>query len=78
MNFLYLVSFQSMFSLSFLANHFYNAFVLQEKTFSLDKLAKMPSCNLTETIHNKWLEAFGNKGKGLYVVEVDNYIHAFL
>ena len=38
----------------------------------------MPSCNLAETVHNKWLQASGNKGGNLYVAAVDNYIRAFL
>ena len=38
----------------------------------------MPSCNLAETVHNKWLQASGNKGGDLYVATVDDYIRAFL
>ena len=38
----------------------------------------MPSCNLAETVHNKWLQASGNKGGDLYVAAVDDYIRAFL
>ena len=38
----------------------------------------MPSCNLAETVHNKWLQASGNKGGDLYVATVDDYICAFL
>ena len=38
----------------------------------------MPSCNLAETVHNKWLQASGNKGGDLYVAAVDDYIQAFL
>ena len=53
-------------------------FVLQEKTLSTDELTEMPSCNLAETVHNKWLQASGNKGRDLYVAIVDDYIHAFL
>ena len=53
-------------------------FVLQEKTLSTDELAEMPSCNLAETVHNKWLQASGNKGGDLYVATVDDYIRAFL
>ena len=53
-------------------------FVLQEKTLSTNELAQMPSCNLAETVHNKWLQASGNKGGDLYVANVDDYICAFL
>ena len=38
----------------------------------------MPSRNLVETVHNKWLQASGNKGGDLYVAAVDDYIRAFL
>ena len=40
--------------------------------------AQMPSCNLAESVHNKWLQASGNKGGDLYVATVDDYIRAFL
>ena len=53
-------------------------FVLQEKTLSIDELAEMPSCNLAETVHNKWLQASGNKGGDLDFATVDDYIRAFL
>ena len=38
----------------------------------------MPSCNLAETVHNKWLQASGNRGGDLYVAAVDDYVRAFL
>jgi hypothetical protein len=38
----------------------------------------MPSCNHAESVHNKWLQASGNKGGDLYVATVDDYIRAFL
>jgi hypothetical protein len=38
----------------------------------------MLSCNLAESVHNKWLQTSGNKGGDLYVARVDNYIRAFL
>ncbi len=46
--------------------------------FSEDELAEMPSCNLAESVHNKWLQASGNNGGDLYVATVDDYIRAFL
>ena len=45
---------------------------------SLSDFAQMPSCNLAESVHNKWLQASGNKGGDLYVATVDDYIRAFL
>jgi hypothetical protein len=38
----------------------------------------MSSCNLAESVHNKWLQASGNKGGDLYVATVDDFIRAFL
>ena len=38
----------------------------------------MPTCNLLETIHNKWLQASGNKMVDLYFATVDNYNKATL
>ena len=54
------------------------SYKLQEKILSEDELAKMPSFNLAETVHNKWLQASGHKGGDLYVTVVDDYIQAFL
>ena len=53
-------------------------FSMQEKVLTQDQLAEMPSCNLAESVHNKWLQASGKKGGDLYVATVDNYIRAFL
>lgn len=38
----------------------------------------MPSCNLAESVHNKWLQASSNKGGDLFVAALDNYVCAFL
>jgi hypothetical protein len=38
----------------------------------------MSSCNLAETIHNKWLQASGNSGGDLYVATVDDFVRGFL
>ena len=38
----------------------------------------MPSCNLAETVHNKWLQQSGNRGNDLYVATVDNLVRAFM
>ena len=38
----------------------------------------MPSCNLAETIHNKWLQQSGKHGNDLYVTIVDDYVRAFM
>ena len=41
-------------------------------------LAEMPSCNLVESIHNKWLQQSGNRGNDLYVATVDDLVRAFM
>ena len=38
----------------------------------------MPSCNLAETIHNRWLQQLGNQMMCLYEATVDDLIHAFM
>ena len=38
----------------------------------------MPTCNLSETMHNKWLQASGNKMVYLYSATVDDYSRAAL
>ena len=38
----------------------------------------MPSCNLSETVHNKWLQQSGNRGSDLYVATVDDFVRAFM
>ena len=38
----------------------------------------MPSCNLRETIHNKWLQQSRNTGECLYAAIVDNIMRAFM
>jgi hypothetical protein len=48
--------------------------VLQEKIMTAEEFVQMPNCNLVESIHNKWLQASGNKGGDLYVAIVDDYI----
>ena len=45
---------------------------------TIKKRAEMPTCNLAETIHNKWLQQSGNKMTFLYEATVDNMIRAFM
>ena len=42
----------------------------------MDELVDTPSYNLSETVPNKWLQQFGNKGSNLYVAIVDDYVRA--
>jgi len=41
------------------------------------ELLEMPSCNLAETVHNKWLQQSGKRRNDLYVATVDDYVRAF-
>ena len=45
---------------------------------TVEEFAQMSNYNLAESIHNKWLQASGNKGGDLYVAAVYDYIRAFL
>jgi hypothetical protein len=38
----------------------------------------MPSCNLAETVHNKWLQQSGNHENDLYVATVDDFVRVFM
>ena len=42
------------------------------------ELAEMPSCNLAETIHNKWLQQSNNRRNDLYVATVDDFVRALM
>jgi hypothetical protein len=37
----------------------------------------MPMCNLSETMHNVWLQQFRKRKACLYVVTLDDYVQAF-
>jgi hypothetical protein len=45
--------------------------------FSLDKEVDIPTCNLFETIHNIWLQQFGNMGTCLFATTSNDYVQAF-
>ena len=49
---------------------------LQALTF--EEEAAIPTCNLLETVHNKWLQASGNRMVDLYSATVDDYSRAAL
>ena len=48
------------------------------QNLSLDKRVDMPSCNLVETVHNRWLQQSGNQMTCLYEATMDDFIHAFM
>ena len=45
---------------------------------TIEERAEMPTCNLAETVHNKWLQQSGNKMTCLYEATVDDMIRAFM
>jgi hypothetical protein len=45
---------------------------------SLDEEATVPTCNLSETVHNKWQQASGDNMTDLYNATLDDYCRATL
>jgi hypothetical protein len=45
---------------------------------SLEEMADMPSCNLSETAYNKWLQQSGNRGNDLFAATCDDKIQAVM
>jgi hypothetical protein len=41
-------------------------------------MADMPSCNLSETAHNKWLQQSGNRGNDLFAATCNDKIRAVI
>jgi hypothetical protein len=41
-------------------------------------MVDVPSCNLSETIHNKWQQQSGNHGDNLFAATYDDKIRAFM
>ena len=48
------------------------------QNLSLDERADMLSCNLAETVHNRWLQQSGNQVTCLYEASVDDLIRTFI
>ena len=42
------------------------------------ELADIPTCNLAETVHNKWMQASGKRGSDLFVATCDDWVRAFM
>ena len=55
-----------------------NFFSLLFQGYSLEEMADMPSCNLSETAHNKWLRQSGNCGNDLIAATCDDKIQAVM
>jgi hypothetical protein len=41
-------------------------------------MAYMPSCNLSETAYNKWLQQSGNRGNDLFAATCNDKIRAVI
>ena len=53
-------------------------FIMLWQDLTDEERAEMPSCNLAETIHNRWLQQSGNKGNDLCDATVDDFVRAFM
>jgi hypothetical protein len=56
----------------------YILFFLLFQGLSLKEMVDMPSCNLSETVHNKWLQQSGNRSKDLFTATYNNKILAVM
>ena len=48
------------------------------KALTFKEEAAIPTCNLSETMHNKWLQASGRKMIDVYHATVDDFARAAL
>ena len=48
------------------------------QNLTADELADIPTCNLAETVHNKWLQASGKRGSDLFIATTDDWVRAFM
>ena len=55
---------------------FWSWFLFQALTF--EEEATISTCNLSETVHNKWLQASGNKMIDVYHATVNDFSRAAL
>jgi hypothetical protein len=55
-----------------------NIIFLLFQGLNLEEMADMPSCNLSETAHNKWLQQSGNCGNDLFAATCDDKIRAVM
>ena len=52
--------------------------ILSSQALTFEEQAAVPTCNLSEIVHNKWLQASRNKMVELYSATVDDYSRAVL
>ena len=45
---------------------------------TFEEEAAVPTCNLSEIVHNKWLQASGNKMTDVYHATIDDFTRAAL
>ena len=53
-------------------------FLFSVQNLTPEELADIPTCNLAETIHNRWLQSSGNRGSDLFVATTDDWARAFM
>ena len=45
---------------------------------NLEEMLDLPSCNLSETVHNKWLQMSGKRGNNLFHAICDDRISVWM
>ena len=45
---------------------------------TVEEFVEMPSCNLAESVYNRWLQQSGKRRNDLFVAAVDNLFRAFM
>jgi len=53
-------------------------FLFSVQNLTPEELADIPTCNLAETVHNRWLQSSGNRGSDLFVATTDDWARAFM
>jgi len=43
-----------------------------------EELVDIPTCNVAEIVHNKWMQASGKRGPDLFVATYDDWVQAFM
>jgi hypothetical protein len=72
-----LLSHTKPYTVAYLDTELYFNFSLVSGT-EFGRMADMPSCNLLETAHNKWLQQSGNRGNNLFAATCDDKIRAVI
>jgi hypothetical protein len=60
------------------SGHYSVSLFLSSQGLTLEKMINMPSCNLSKTVHKKWLQQSGNCGNDLFSATYNNKIRAVM